>query len=266
MLEKINIQGVPETMLQTLYARASYSRKPNHKFYDAKSIEIVSQLDYDFSKAEKDALMSNGVIARTILLDKMVNDFVRENPNAIVINLACGLDTRFYRVDNGQIRWYNLDLPKVIEVRRRFLEENGRVSMIAKSAMDEGWGAEVEKNRQKTLVIIEGLLMYLTESDVKQILAIIDHHFSEVEIIMETMNPFVVQHMKEKSIEATKAKFTWGLKSGQDLEKIAPSLTWVKDVSLVDGMKVMFPIYHLLGWIPAIWNISNKLVILKKER
>lgn len=264
-MDKISLQGVPETMLQTLYARAAHSKNDNHKFYDAKAIEIVSRLHYDFSKAERDFVMSNGVIARTILLDKLVGDFIKENPYGTVINIACGLDTRFYRVDNGQIRWYNLDLPETIEVRRRFLEEDGRVSMISGSAMDKSWAEKIEKPRGKVLVVIEGLTMYLTEPDVKQILSIIERGFDNAEIIMETMNPFVVRHMKEKSIEATKAKFTWGVKSGRDLKNMAPKIKWVRDISLVEGMKVIFPAYRLIGWIPAIRNISNKLVVLEKE-
>lgn len=115
-MEKVNIQGVPETMLQTLFARAAHSQKKGHRFYDGKAIEMVQQLDYDFSKAEKDTAMSSGVIARTILLDRMVGDFIRNNPDAVVVNLACGLDTRVYRLDNGRIRWYNLDLPEVIHI------------------------------------------------------------------------------------------------------------------------------------------------------
>lgn len=55
---RIDLQGVPETMLQTLYARAAHSKRADHKFYDAKAIEIVEQLDYDFSKAGKDKAMS----------------------------------------------------------------------------------------------------------------------------------------------------------------------------------------------------------------
>lgn len=87
-MEKVNIQGVPETMLQTLFARAAHSQKKGHRFYDGKAIEMVQQLDYDFSKAEKDTAMSSGVIARTILLDRMVGDFIRNNPDAVVVNLA----------------------------------------------------------------------------------------------------------------------------------------------------------------------------------
>lgn len=263
-MESIDLRGVPETMLQTLYARAAHSKRPNHKFYDAKAIEIVEQLDYDFSKAEKDVAMSAGVIARTILLDQMVRQFVDENPKGTIVNIACGLDTRFYRVDNGSIRWYNLDLPETIAVRRRFLTETGRVSMIAGSAMDESWAEAIDITESKTLIVLEGLVMYLAEADVKQILSIIDRRFQSVKVIMETMNPWIIKHMKEKSIEATKAKFTWGIQSGKELKKLAPGLVWVRDVSLVEGMKVIYPVYRLLGKIPAVRNISNKLVILKK--
>lgn len=264
-MEKVNLQGVPETMLQTLYARAAHSKRSDHKFYDAKAIEIVKKMEYDFSKAEKDTAMSAGVIARTILLDQMVSDFIRKNPRGTVVNIACGLDTRFYRLDNGSIRWYNLDLPETIAVRRRFLTETGRVSLIAKSAMDESWADDVEETGEKVLVVAEGLVMYLTEADVKQILSIVNRRFRNVEVIVETMNPWIMKHIREKSIEASHARFTWGLKSGKDFKSIAPGFVWVKDISLVEGMKVIYPIYRLFGWIPAIKNLSNKLVILKKE-
>lgn len=265
-MEKIQMQGVPETMLQTLYARAAYSKQRKAKFCDDKAVEIVSRMDYDFSLAEKDAMMSKGVIARTILLDRMVGDFIRENPQGTVVNIACGLDTRVYRLKTPpSVRWYNLDLPETIEVRRRFLKEEGHISMIAKSAMDEGWAAEIEERPGRTLVIVEGLVMYLTQEDVKKILSIISGRFPRVEVITETMNPWVVKHMKEKSIEATKARFTWGIRSGKELERISPEYIWVRDVSFVEGMKAIMPVYHLFGWIPAVKNISNKLVVLRKE-
>ena len=264
-MKKIQIQGVSETMLQTLHARAAYSKQKNAKFHDDKAVEIVSRMDYDFSFAGDDALMSNGVIARTILLDRMVGDFIRKNPNATVINIACGMDTRAYRLKIGStVRWYNIDLPETIEVRRRFLEENGHISMIAKSAMDERWADEIEEPKGRVLVIIEGLVMYLSEQDVKQILSIISRRFERAEVIMEVMNPWVVKNVKEKSIEKTKAKFTWGIKSGKELQRISPDYTWVRDVSLVEGMKIIMPVYYLFGWIPVVKNISNKLVVLSK--
>ena len=135
MNEKITLSGVPETMLQTLYARARESGTRG-AIRDKKAEEIVGRLDYDFSLAEKDGAMRSGVIARTIVLDRLVQGFLSENPGATVVNIACGLDTRCYRI-KGFGHWYNLDLPETIAVRERFLPESGEISQIAMSAMDD---------------------------------------------------------------------------------------------------------------------------------
>jgi len=118
---KPDLNGAAETMLQSFYARAQYSKSKNHKFYDSKAVEIVEKIDYDFSKAQKDTTMSSGVIARTLVFDELVKEFIDKNPDCTVVNIACGLDTRVYRMDNGKITWYNLDLPETIAVRDRNL-------------------------------------------------------------------------------------------------------------------------------------------------
>jgi O-methyltransferase involved in polyketide biosynthesis len=261
-MEKINISGVPETMIQTLYARAKESQKPNHKIYDDKAIEIVSAMDYNFSNADKDFAMSSGVIARTIMLDKMVKEHVGKNPDGVVINIGCGMDTRFYRSDNGRIRWYNIDLPITMDVRNRFLKEPKRVVNIAKSAMDASWAEEIEKNASSYLVVMEGLSMYLSENDIKKILSIISSNFKNVTLYMETMSPFVVKRIKEKSIEGSNAKFTWGIRSGKELENYNSSFKFIRDDSLTEGMKELYPIYKVISKIGFIRNISNKITVM----
>lgn len=284
-MKKIEMTGVPETMIQTLYARAMESEREGHLIYDKKAMEIVKEMDYDFTKAKEDAMMRNGVVARTIVLDELVQNYVTAHPNAVVINIACGLDTRFYRVDNGKLRWFNLDLPVTIEVRKKFLEETGRVSVLPYSAMNEAWAEEVhktlseeekadkkdkengkanEKETRPTLVIMEGLTMYLSLEEVRKIFEIIRNHFTDATVLVETMSPFVVKHIKEKSIEASKAKFTWGIKNGRTLAKELPGFEAVKDISLVEGMKKLYPVYGIIGKIPAVRNISNQIIELKE--
>lgn len=262
--EKVTVKGVPETMLQTLYARAKESQKKEHYIYDPKAVEIVSQLEYDFSKADKDGTMSSGVIARTIVLDKMVGEFLNKFPDAIVVNIACGMDTRCYRMQGKFSRWYNIDLPETINIRKRFLEENGPVYQIAKSAMDASYTSEIEYKGEPVLVIIEGLTMYLSETEVKQIFDIINKKFHKATVFVETMSPFVVRHVTEKSIEGSQAKFTWGVKNGSEFQKLIPQFANKKDVSLVEGMKVFIPVYKAIGKIPFIRNISNKILVMEK--
>lgn len=265
MKEKVNVTGVPETMIQTLYARAKESMKLNPKIKDDMAAEIVSQLDYDFSNADKDGAMSSGVIARTIVLDEMVGKYLTRHPKTVVVNIACGMDTRCYRMKGKYLRWYNVDLPETMEVRERFLTEDGPIYQIAKSAMDASYVDDITYEGEDVLVVIEGLSMYLREADIRQIFAIIDQAFPKAMVLIEVMSPFVVKHIKEKSIEGSNAKFTWGIKNGKLLEQLVPSFTYKKEVSLVEGMKKLMPIYHVIGKIPAVRNISNRIVVMEKR-
>ena len=265
MKEKVNVTGVPETMIQTLYARAKESMKPNAKIKDDMAAEIVSQLDYDFSNADKDSAMSSGVIARTIVLDEMVGQYLTKHPKTVVVNIACGMDTRCYRMKGKYLRWYNVDLPETMEVRERFLTEDGPIYQIAKSAMDASYIDDITYEGEDVLVVIEGLSMYLKEADIRQIFAIIDQAFPKAMVLIEVMSPFVVKHIKEKSIEGSNAKFTWGIKNGKLLEQMVSSFTYKKEVSLVEGMKKLMPIYHVIGKIPAVRNISNRIVVMEKR-
>ena len=121
---KVTLSRVPETMLQTVYARAKETQTRG-AVRDEKAVEIIRRLDYDFSLADKDSAMSSGVIARTIVLDKLVKTYLSAHPGAVAVNIACGLDTRCYRMQGYQ-HWYNLDLPETIAVREKLLPENGK--------------------------------------------------------------------------------------------------------------------------------------------
>ena len=119
--ETITLSGVPETMLQTVYARAKES-SGRGAIRDRKAEETIGGLQYDFSLADRDKAMHSGVIARTIVLDRLTGAWLQEHPGGTVVNIACGLDTRCYRME-GYGRWYNLDLPETIAVRQRLLPE-----------------------------------------------------------------------------------------------------------------------------------------------
>ena len=260
-MSEINLSGVPETMLQTVYARAKET-KTRGAIHDDKAVELVDKLHYDFSLADKDAAMSSGVIARTIVLDHLVQQYLTAHPGAVVVNIACGLDTRCYRMQ-GYSHWYNLDLPETIGVRTHLLPENGTISQIAQSAMED-WGGAVAETDAPTLVIIEGLTMYLTQEDVQQIFAVIHKRFAKATVFVEIMNPMMVKNMKEKSIEGSHAKFTWGAKNGIELQALLPGFTCTGEHSLVEGMAEFMPVYKALGKIPVVRNISNKIILMEK--
>ena len=239
MKEKIRLSGVPEAMLQTIYARAKESRGRG-EIHDAKAEEIIEKLDYDFSLADKDTAMRSGVIARTIVLDKLTKSWLAAHSGAVVINIACGLDTRCYRM-SGYAHWYNLDLPETMAVREKLLPESGTISQIAMSAMED-WGSKISEQNVPVLIVIEGLTMYLNAKDVQQIFAVISNRFPKATVFVETMNPMIVKRFKEKSIEGSHAKFTWGVKNGVALAALLPDFRFVEEHSLCEGMAVFAPV------------------------
>ena len=262
MREIIKLSGVPETMLQTVYARAKES-SGRGAIHDAKAEGIIEKLDYDFSLADKDTAMRSGVIARTIVLDRMTKEWLASHPGAVVVNIACGLDTRCYRM-SGYAHWYNLDLPETMAVREKLLPESGTISQIAMSAMED-WGSEISEQNVQVLIVIEGLTMYLSEADVQRIFRVISHRFEKATVFVETMNPIIVKRFQEKSIEGSNAKFTWGVKDGPALAAMLPDFRFVEEYSLTEGMAAFAPIYKLLDRLPAVRNISNKISVLEKE-
>ena len=262
MNEKITLSGVPETMLQTVYARARESRDRG-VIRDTKAEELVEKLDYDFSLAEKDTAMRSGVIARTIVLDRLTTAYLAGHPGAVVVNIACGLDTRCYRM-TGYRHWYNLDLPETMAMREKLLPESGAVTQIAMSAMDD-WGSRIEETDAPVLIIIEGLTMYLTEADVQRIFAVIAGRFDAATVLVETMNPMVVKRFKEKSIEGSNAKFTWGVRDGRALVALLPDFRFVAEHGLTEGVAAFVPVYKLLDKLPAVRNISNRIVVLERK-
>ena len=262
MSEKIFLSGVPETMLQTVYARAKET-KTRGAINDPAAAALVERLDYDFSLADRDKAMYSGVIARTIVLDRLVKAYLAAHPGAVVVNIACGLDTRCYRM-NGYARWYNLDLPETIAVRAKLLPESGKITQIAMSAMAD-WGGEIAEKDVPVLVIIEGLTMYLTEADVRRIFAVIDGRFAQAAVLVEVMNPLIVRRFREKSIEGSHAKFTWGVRNGKALAGLLPDFELVEEHSLTEGMAVFAPVYKWLDKIPFVRNVSNRILVLEKR-
>lgn len=260
----MNLEGVEKTMLLTLFAKAQHSQQKNHKFYDQKAIEVISKIDYDFTLAKKDRKMNMGVIGRTIVLDDMVRNYIRNHPHCTIVNIASGMDTRFNRLDNGLIRWYNVDLENSASFRLKYIEDTDRVKTLAYSAMDGKWADEIRIESGNVLIIIEGLTMYLQEKDISDMLKIINDNFMHATVFMEVMPPVSVEECKEISVEETDSKFTWGVQKGSELLKLSSGFRWVRDVNLFDGVNKYRPITRLFTWIPNIRNRMDYIAVLEK--
>ncbi len=213
------LTDVPETMLISLRARYLETKEKNGIINDPKSVEILDQIEFDFSGDKEVSKGSQiGTAIRTEILDELTMAFLKQNPNGIVVNLGCGLDTRYYRLNNHKVQWFDLDLPQSIALRRNFFSETDNFKFIEKSVLDFSWVAEVSKGKL-TLFIAEGLFMYFTEEEVKSILETIQKEFRNAEIILEAMSPFIAKNSnKHADVKHRDVTFKWGIKSGDEIE------------------------------------------------
>ena len=129
-MSKITLQSqdvVAETLLIALYARALEAQCPAPLVKDDKAVALVRQIDYDFSRFKLKGHDQATTIMRLREFDRRTQDFLARTPEAVVVHIGCGLDTRFERVDNGRVEWYDLDLPEVIDLRHKLMNETARL-------------------------------------------------------------------------------------------------------------------------------------------
>ncbi|MBP0989464.1 MAG: class I SAM-dependent methyltransferase, partial [Oscillospiraceae bacterium] len=141
---ELKLGDVQTTALIPLAVKANETLRKNARIKDKKAVEIIKALQID--TAQYDKFMSHeGVIARTIMLDRQLNDIIKNHPDTVIVNVGAGFDDRFSRMDNGRIRWFDLDLPDAIAARRKAFHERDRVTMVAGNALEDNWCAQIKE-------------------------------------------------------------------------------------------------------------------------
>ncbi len=229
-----DLSGVAETLLMTLYIRAMESQRPDALIKDEKAVALVTNMSYDFDRIRQVKMDEDdkvGVILRNLEFDRQVRDFLTRHPDAVVVHIGCGLDSRFERVDNGKVEWYDLDLPEVIEQRRKFIGDEGkRYHLLAGSVFDSAWLDKVSVHRQRPfLFLAEGVLMYFEEAQVKSLVLMLRDHFPGAELVFDAFSPFLVRaNNLRMAISKFGVRYHWGLRRGQELE------SWGDGIRLLD--------------------------------
>jgi methyltransferase (TIGR00027 family) len=225
MTTTLTLSGVPETLLITLYTRAMESQRPDALIRDEQAVALVTQMNYDFSRIKQikmDEEDKVAIVLRNREFDRYAQAFLARHPEAAVVHMGCGLDSRFERVDNGQVEWYDLDLPDVIELRRKFIGGEGeRYHLLAYSAFEPAWLDIVSARRTRPfLFLAEGVLMYFEEAQIRSLVLALQEHFPGAELVFDAFSPFTVR-ANNLRLALTKygARYHWALKRGKDLER-----------------------------------------------
>ena len=167
----VELGAVPETLLWTLYHRASEARRPDSVLHDPMAVDLVERIDFPFEQrfGKPRAGLAQWQALRARCFDLEIARFLARSPSGTVVALGEGLETQFWRVDNGTVRWLGVDLPETVELRRRLLPSPDRHRLIACSVLDDRWLDELDRAAD-VLVTAQGLLMYLEPEQVRTLL------------------------------------------------------------------------------------------------
>jgi len=263
---KIQFAKEKETMLMTLSGRAIQSQWKNPILRDPWAEEAMRHIDYDLSKQLTGVAswriwkdIGPTIIAtRAATFDWLTTRFLADHPEATVLHVGCGMDSRVFRSDPpAGVQWFDVDYPDVIALRRQlFPERNAAYHMIGAQLDDLRWMDDVPRNRPG-LLLAEGVLHYLSETEVKALLQAVVAHFPSGQMIFDICNSFIVKRAGS-NVGGTGATYKWGLDDPQEIKQLAPQLELVKEYKPSEVVAfARFPVWWQL--LTRIQQVSTTL-------
>ncbi|MBG0787753.1 MAG: class I SAM-dependent methyltransferase [Anaerolineaceae bacterium] len=261
-LGRLDFSGVEETGLLTLYSKAAESQSADPILKDPMAEAIVARIDPILQ--QKDGAMARQLRNRAVdprlnvhlaLRSRKYDDYARaflvQNPTGVIVNMGCGLDMRFFRIDNGQVRFYDLDLPDVIKLKRQLCPQNDRYHLMANSVLDFGWMDQIVTDGGPVLLLAEGIFMYLPEQEVKRLVLALQTQFPESDLVCELTNRTWVEglwgklaqfKMQHRLKMQSQSAFQFGVSTPEEFE------LWGKGIEFRGMWFYMDDDHPKIGW------------------
>jgi O-methyltransferase involved in polyketide biosynthesis len=239
----VDLNGPPETMLATLYAKALDADAPRSILGDQYAKAAVARIDYDWETTTINARRAPSVAIRTLHFDNWTRQFLAvhdpiNNPDnpAVVLHMGCGLDARVYRLDPpAGVLWYDIDYPEVIALRERVYPARPNYRMLPASVTDPSWLAEIPTDRP-ALFLAEGVTMYLTKDDGLALLRRAVDRFPSGELQFDAFNTFGVRvQVINPVVRRSGSKLHWGIDGPGDIVEAVPGVRLLAWESVFDS-------------------------------
>ena len=190
------MDNVNKTLYIPLYGKAYVSGR-SIVLHDPKAEEIwsVEQFPLKGRAASKWLCLYMGM--RAAVFDGWVKEQLQKMPEATVLHLGCGMDSRICRVGNGEHLWYDVDFPEVIEVRKRYYQETDHYNMVAADVCAPGWLEKIAGN--SAIVVMEGISMYLKPEQLQSLITRLCNRFEQVSLLMDCYTEFAARASKYKN-------------------------------------------------------------------
>lgn len=253
----ITLHEEQETLLIPLYSKA----QPNPILVDPDAQKILASVNYNFSSLHVPEKTTVNLLLRALKLDVAAREFADAYPDCLILHLGCGLDSRCHRIGQFQGDWFDLDYPAVIDLRKKFFPESSNYHQIPSSVTDLRWIDQISLTQRPTLIIAEGLLMYLHEEEVKDLLLALRKRFPGAQIIFDAFSKYTTDRIQaHPSLNKTGAQIHWGIDDASDIE------TWASGIQLLEEwfFSQSFAIPKLKPYYRFMFRFADKIEMARK--
>lgn len=228
---------VAETLLIPLYMRAKESRRKKPILCDKFAEQLVESIEYDYSNFDEAKLSEVGCVVRGWYFDNAIRRFIAAYAHPVVVNVGCGLDTRYQRIgDDGKTVFYEMDLPEVIAMRRQLIPEPENEHYLPASLLESDWMDQLRAVHPdgEFIFVVEGVLMYFHEEQVRAFLNNIAIRFKGGELWFDVCGTMMSKRgVKPDSLRKHKAEIRSGVDDGHIVEQ------WESQLHLLEQTNYM---------------------------
>ena len=252
---RVDLHGAPETMLATLYGRALDADAEHPILGDTYATEVVHRIDYDWARVGITPKSAPSVVVRSAHFDGWARQFLAVHPEATVLHLGCGLDSRALRLRPGPgVDWYDVDYPEVIALRERFYPPDGAYRLVPASVAEVDWLTVVAADRP-ALVLGEGLTMYLTKDAGLTLLRRVVERFPSGELQFDVFDRFAIRTQKiNPTVRRAGARLSWGIDDPAEILRDVPGTRLLAAMSVFDG--------SLMRRLPRRYRLAARVMAL----
>lgn len=252
----ISLITISETAIITLKARSLEDRilqSGTHGITDQSLLNgLTRRLPADTTErilnSKLPAALTRYIALRARKYDEVAKQFLKDEPNGLVVSLGCGFDTRYWRVSRQPWRYVEVDLPEIVFIKRQVLGDQIDYPIIASSVSETSWIKAVSRiQTEKVLFIAEGLLMYLPQDAVKTLFKRLTQTFSNASFVFEVVNKRYTQGFW-KTIAARKMKrrlhsdagtaYQFGISKADEIETYGEGIKVVEEWSYFEEREI----------------------------
>jgi O-methyltransferase involved in polyketide biosynthesis len=232
----VDLRGAAQTMLATLYLKALDADFDRPVLGDRYAKAAISRLDYNFPAMGITARWAPLITVRTAQYDIWARQFLALHPEATVVHLGCGLDSRVFRLDPAPgVQWYDVDYPDVIALRKQIYPTRPRYYLVASSATESAWLDRIPADRP-VLLLAEGISMYLTEAEGITLLQRVVDRFPSGEAQIDFYNWLAIKSQKAHTlVRRTGSTLHWAVSNPQDIVARVPGVRLLIAVTFFDA-------------------------------